>query len=417
MLQKLAIWLQQQGLSETLSENLVFLGEILLLLFIAALVYLVVKRVLHRIIEPVIQRSRTTWDDAFAQRGVLDHLAGLVPAWVVFTFLPAAFQDHPQLQAIVSNFVEAYMILMMTLAIAATIAAAQDIARQFERARRAPTEVITQALRIVAWFVGSILMLASLLDRSPMVFFSGLGAMTAVLMLIFRDSLLGLVAGLQIASNDLVREGDWIEISKYGADGDVIEVGLMTVKVQNWDKTISSVPTYALVSDSFKNWRGMEQSGGRRIKRSVHIDMTSVRFCDEEMLGRFSKIQYIQEYIDHKLKEITQWNVEHGVDEEIPVNGRHLTNLGTFRAYLEAYLRHHPQILSDTMTFIVRQLPPGSKGLPIEIYVFSKDQRWVQYEAIQSDVFDHIIAIIPLFDLRVFQEPTGSDIRQLKTEA
>ncbi len=414
MFRNLQTWLMNRGLSPGLADDLVIVAEILLLVVIAGLVDLVVKRVLRRVIQPLIRRSRTTWDDAFEQRGVLDHLAHLAPAWVIFTFLPATFTDHPTLQTLVSNLVEAYMILMVTMALAATIGAAQDIARQFEKARRAPTEVITQALRIVVWFVGGILILAALLDRSPMVFFSGLGAMTAVLMLIFRDSLLGLVAGLQVASNDLVREGDWIEIPKYGADGDVIEVGLMTVKVQNWDKTISSVPTYALVSDSFKNWRGMEESGGRRIKRAVHLDMTSIRFCDDEMLERFSKIQYIQEYIDRKQREIREWNAEHEVDERIPINGRRLTNVGTFRAYLEAYLRHHPMILSDTMTFLVRQLPPGPQGLPIEIYVFSKDQRWANYEAIQADIFDHILAIIPHFDLRVFQEPTGSDLRQLK---
>ncbi len=414
MFEQLKDWLIQRGLSASLSADLVVIAEILALAVAAGLTNLVVKRILHRVIEPIIRRSRTTWDDAFAQRGVLDHLAHLVPAWVIYTFLPATFVDHPVMQALVSNLVEAYMILMVTMAMAATVAAAQDIARQFERARRAPTEVITQALRIVVWFVGGILILAALVDRSPAVFFSGLGAMTAVLMIIFRDSLLGLVAGLQIASNDLVREGDWIEMPKYGADGDVIEVGLLTVKVQNWDKTISSVPTYALISDSFKNWRGMEQSGGRRIKRSVHIDMTSIRFCDDEMLDRFSKIQYIQEYIDRKLKEVREWNEQHEVDERIPVNGRRLTNIGTFRAYLESYLRHHPMILSETMTFLVRQLPPGPTGLPIEIYVFSKDQRWAYYEAIQADIFDHILAIIPQFDLRVFQEPTGSDLRHLK---
>jgi miniconductance mechanosensitive channel len=414
MLQRLQQWLQGIGLTDWFARNLsTLLVQLVLILLVAWLSDIIVKRILHRIIRPIVKRTRTSWDDAIVQRGVLGKLAHLVPAWLIFTFLPPVLEPFPRLSALAANFVEAYMILVVTLALSALIAAGQDISRGLAIAKHAPTEIISQALRIAVWCIGFILILAALVDRSPLVFFSGLGAMTAVLMLIFKDSLLGLVAGLQIASNDLVREGDWIEIPKYGADGTVTEVGLMTVKVQNWDKTISSVPTYALVSDSFKNWRGMELSGGRRIKRAVSLDMTTVRFCDKEMLARFSKIQYLRDHIERKTKELAAWNKERAVDDDVLVNGRRLTNLGCFRAYLEAYLRNHPQVHPEGLTFLVRHLPPGPTGIPIEVYVFSKDQRWVQYEGIQADIFDHILAVIPQFDLRVFQEPTGSDFQRL----
>ncbi|MGB7453231.1 MAG: mechanosensitive ion channel domain-containing protein, partial [Lysobacterales bacterium] len=241
---------------------------------------------------------------------------------------------------------------------------------------------------------------------------SGIGALTAVLMLIFRDAILGFVAGIQLAANKMISNGDWIEMPKYGADGDVMEVTLTTVKVQNWDKTITTIPTYALISESFKNWRGMQDSGGRRIKRSINIDMNSIRFCNEEMLNRFGKIQYISEYIDTKKHELEAFNKATKVDNASLANGRRMTNVGTFRAYVEAYLQNHPMI-NLQMTFLVRQLQPTEYGLPIEIYVFSKDQVWANYETIQADIFDHILAVIPEFDLRVYQNPTGSDFRGL----
>jgi miniconductance mechanosensitive channel len=220
------------------------------------------------------------------------------------------------------------------------------------------------------------------------------------------------VAGIQLAANKMVSVGDWIEMPKYGADGDVLEVALTTVKVQNWDKTITTIPTYALISESFKNWRGMAESGGRRIKRAVNFDMSSIRFCDEEMLGRFEKIQYIAEYIEQKKKQLEAFNQAAKVDNASLANGRRMTNIGTFRAYVVAYLRHHPMI-NQQMTFLVRHLPPTQYGLPIEIYVFSKDQVWANYEAIQADIFDHILAVVPEFDLRVYQNPTGADFRKL----
>jgi miniconductance mechanosensitive channel len=232
---------------------------------------------------------------------------------------------------------------------------------------------------------------------------------------VFKDSILGLVASFQVSANDMVRIGDWIEMPNYGADGDVIDISLNTVKVQNWDKTISTIPTYALVSDPVKNWRGMAESGGRRIQRAIHIDMHTVKFCTEEMLDRFEKFEHLSDYLAPRRREVADFNREHNVDTSQSVNGRRLTNLGTFRAYVSGYLRHHPKIHRD-LTFLVRQLQPNDKGIPIEIYVFSNDQEWANYEALQADIFDHIIAAVPAFDLAVFQSPTGRDVRALSGE-
>jgi miniconductance mechanosensitive channel len=282
----------------------------------------------------------------------------------------------------------------------------------FRASKEIPIKGFIQITKIAIYFLSAIFVISILLNKTPVYLLSGIGALAAVLMLIFRDSILGFVAGIQLAANRMVSNGDWIEMPKYGADGDVLEVALTTVKVQNWDKTITTIPTYALISESFKNWRGMQESGGRRIKRSVNIDMNSISFCNEEMLERFGKVQYISEYIETKRAELEEFNKAAKVDNASLANGRRMTNVGTFRAYVRAYLRNHPMI-NEQMTFLVRQLQPTQNGLPIEIYVFSKDQVWANYEAIQADIFDHILAVVPEFDLRVYQNPSGSDFRDL----
>ncbi len=239
-----------------------------------------------------------------------------------------------------------------------------------------------------------------------------MGVVASVLMLVFKDAILGFVAGIQLSANHMISRGDWIEMPKYGADGDVIDIALTTVKVQNWDKTITTIPTYALISDSFKNWRGMSESGGRRIKRSVMIDINTIRFCDDEMIERFAKTRYLADYIREKREELSAWNRKHHVDDGVAVNVRHLTNVGTFRAYILHYLRNHPKV-NQEMTLLVRQLAPTANGLPIEIYCFSSDRAWANYEDIQADIFDHILAVAPEFGLRVFQLPSGSDLRSV----
>jgi miniconductance mechanosensitive channel len=304
------------------------------------------------------------------------------------------------------------LIVLVVLALDTLLNAFFLIYNESERAKTVPIKGFLQVAKIVLYLVATILIIATVLGKSPLYLLSGLGALTAVLMLIFRDAILGFVAGIQLTTNKMVAIGDWLEMPSHGADGDVIDIALTTVKVQNWDKTITTIPTYALISQSFRNWRGMSESGGRRIKRAVNIDLTTIKFCDREMLGRFAKIQYIQEYLERKKREIEEHNASLKADASCLVNGRHLTNVGTFRAYVDAYLRHHPMVNQD-MTFLVRQLHPTDTGLPIEIYVFCKDKAWANYEAVQADIFDHIFAVVPEFDLRVFQNPAGTDFRAL----
>ena len=279
--------------------------------------------------------------------------------------------------------------------------------------RDKPVRSYCQVIKILLWIGVGIVSIATLMDKSPTGLLTGLGAMTAIILLVFKDSIMGFVASMQIAGNDMLRIGDWVEMPKYGADGDVIEIGLHTVKIQNWDKTVTTIPTYAFMTDSFKNWRGMTESGGRRIKRSIVLDMSSVRFLQAEDLTRLRQVQFLGDYLDRKSEEVLAWNSERGVKDEDRINGRRLTNLGTFRAYIESYLAHHDHIDKD-MTFLVRQLAPGAEGVPIELYVFSSEQRWVQYEGILGDIFDHLLAVVSEFDLKVYQRPSGTDLVTLR---
>jgi len=413
MVEKLKGWLVDKGLSDPAIAWSVTLVELAALIALAFLLHVLLQRFLLQYAKHIAKRTRTrtrTQWDAIIRHNVGSRIAHLIIALVFQRVAPHVIQETPALLAIILNVVTAYIVLAILLIIDGFLSAAVDMFRvKFPRSKLT-IGPIAQGSKVLVWVIGIVVMIATLADQSPMVFFTGLGTMTAVVMLVFRDSILGFVAGLQISAMDLVRVGDWIEVPQYGADGDVIDIGLTTLKVQNWDKTISSVPTYSLVSDSFKNWRGMSDSGGRRIKRSINIDTTSVRFCDDATIEKFRKIQFLQDYIDAKLKELKEYNQEHGIDDSVLVNGRRMTNVGTFRAYLVAYLKEHPQIHGD-MTFLVRQLQPGPTGLPIEVYVFSKDQVWANYESIQSDIFDHIVAVIPEFDLKIFQSPSGADIR------
>ena len=365
-----------------------------------------------RTINSLIRHTNTQWDDALIERGVLRRLAHLVPGLVIYRLAPLALVGHARLQEIVDTGVQVYLVLTSMLVIDALMSTTVDIYRSTETSREISIKGLIQFLKVILYFLCGVFVVSVLLGKSPFYLLSGLTALTAVLLLIFRDAILGLVAGIQLSVNRMVARGDWIEMPKYEADGDVLDVTLTTVKVQNWDKTITTIPTYSLISESFKNWRGMQDSGGRRIKRSVYIDISTVKFLDEQMIERFGKIQYITDHIERKKQELAEYNELNQVDLSHLANGRRMTNVGTFRAYVEAYLKNHPQI-SQEMTFLIRQLAPTPKGLPIEIYVFCKDKVWANYEAIQGDIFDHILAIIPVFDLQAFQEPAGKDFRGL----
>lgn len=377
-------------------------------LFAAFVADLIAVMVIIRIVRTIVSKTKTKIDDVFVEHKVMQRLAGVVPALVIHSAAPLLFPEGSSYVEVVQRLANVWMILAVGRGLDVFLDALVTLGQRSEGTRDKPIRSYVQVAKILLWLAVGILTVAVLMDKSPWALLTGLGAMTAIILLVFKDSILGFVASIQIATNDLVRVGDWISMDRYGADGDVIDIGLHTVKVQNWDKTVSAIPTKAFMSDTFKNWRGMTESGGRRIKRSLAIDMGSVRFLDDEDLARLSKVEVIRDYLSGRTAEVTSWNEERGVDTSELSNGRRLTNLGTFRAYLDAYLSAHPEI-SDQMTFLVRQLAPGPEGLPIEIYVFSKEQRWVQYEGIIGDIFDHVIASLPTFGLRPFQRPSGAD--------
>jgi len=405
-------WLVQQDYSIAVVELLITLGQIVLVMLFAVLADVVAKRVVVRGLEGFFGRTKTVWDDIIVKRRLLHRLSHLAPALVVYLLALPVLDGYDIWIIVVRRTSLIYMVLVIVLALDSALNAMVDILRSSEVSRDLPVKSVVQVLKLISYGIAAIAVVSLIIGQSPSLLLGSLGAMTAILMLVFKDPILGLVAGIQLSANRMLARGDWIEMPKYGADGDVLEVALTTVKVQNWDKTITTIPTYALITESFKNWRGMSESGGRRIKRSINIDIGSVRFCDQEMLDRFSTIRYIAEYVEKKRQEITSWNSERKVDALDLINGRHLTNVGTFRAYVIAYLRNHPMIHQD-MTFLVRQLEPVEHGLPLEVYVFSRDQEWSNYEAIQADIFDHILAIAPVFDLRIYQSLSGGDLRDV----
>ena len=301
-----------------------------------------------------------------------------------------------------------YAVLVAALALDAAIGAFTEIYHTFPVAKRIPVQSFVQVARLLLYFFAIIMVVSLVIGESPLKLFAGLGAMTAVLMLVFKDPILGFVAGLQLSYNKMVNLGDWVDIPQHKASGDILEIGLTTVKVQNFDHTITTVPTQALINESFKNWRGMQESGGRRIKRAIYIDVNSVSFCDQERLSKYSKIEYIKEYIDRKQHELDAHNIKYSLEDSL-VNGRRITNLGTFRAYVLAYLKNHP-LINQRLTLLVRQLATVDSGVPIEIYAFSADKNWANYEALQADIFDHLFAVAREFDLRLFQRPSGADL-------
>ena len=383
-----------------------------LILVLAWLMNHLAKGFMLRFLRFCIKNSKTQWDDKLVQRNLFHRLSHLAPIIVISFFLPQIWVGHPTAEGLIDAFSQIYTMLVVLLVVQALLDAFHDVYRTFEWSKQVPIYSFIQAIKLIVYMVGGVFIVAKLMGKDPSVIFGSLGALTAVLMLVFKDSILGFAAGIHLTTNKMLSLGDWLEMPKYGADGDVIEIGLTTVKVQNFDKTITTIPTYTLISDAFKNWRGMSESPGRRIKRSILIDLHSIRFCDEALLESLASIQAISGYIREKQKEVQAFNqqlVTGGSDH--PANGRRLTNIGTFRAYLVAFLRQHP-LINQEMTLLVRQLEPTPRGLPLQIYVFSSDKRWVEYEGIVSDLFDHILSVMKEFDLRAYQEPSGLDFRQ-----
>ena len=387
----------------------------LLGLIIAALIAdIVIKRIVVEVVRTIAKRSKVTWDDALIEHNVVGRIVQLVPGFIIFAGV-AFVPDLPEHGAeLIRNVAMAYMVLVSTMALTALLGAANTVYSSLPVAKDRPLKGFVQLLQIVVWIFGGVLIVATLIDRSPLILLSGFGAMTAILLLVFKDTILSLVASVQLTAQDLVRVGDWIEMPQFGADGDVVDVQLHTVKVQNWDKTITTIPTHRLISDSFKNWRGMQSTGARRIKRSVLIDVSSIRFQSREEIDHFKRFALLKDYIAAKEAELAAYNdaLKHEVSEA--VNMRRLTNIGTFRAYAESYLQNHPRIHKG-MTLMVRQLGADAHGLPLEIYCFTNTTVWAEYESIQADIFDHLLAIIPEFGLRIYQQPAGSDLANLCT--
>lgn len=412
MMDVMTQWLLGSGLREDLVPIVATAIAGVAVVFVAFVVDFVARRLILRGVKRVVEKSRMSWDDTFYDRRVFHWIAHLVPAVFVNVMASAAFGAYPAVVDVVETVALLYMAVVAMFVVHNTLDATLDIYGTTKMSRRVALKPFVQVVKGLVVFAVVLSGIALLIGKSPAVLLSGLGAFTAVLLLVFRDPILGLAAGIQLQGNNMVRKGDWITVPKFGADGDVVDVSLTTVSVQNWDKTISSIPTYSLLTDTFKNWRGMEDSGGRRIKRALALDMTSIRFVDDALMERMRKVQILRDFLDKRAEEIAAFNRENDVDDSLPVNGRRMTNVGIFRAYLEHYLKRNPQV-HEEMTFLVRQLAPSAQGLPIEIYVFSKDQAWANYEAIQADIFDHVLAVVPLFDLRVFQEPSGADLRAL----
>ena len=386
---------------------------ILALLAGAVIIDLIVKRMLLRAVRTLASRSSVSWDNALVSHNVFGRLAQVVPALIVF-FGVSLVPELPEVAAkLIRNIAMGYMTLMLTMTVSAMLSAVNTIYESTAAARERSIKGFIQLVQIVVWVLGGILITATLLDRSPLLLLSGFGAMTAILLLVFKDTILSLVASIQLTAQDMVHVGDWIEMPQFGADGDVIDVQLHTVKVQNWDKTITTIPTHRLITDSFKNWRGMSQTGARRIKRAIVIDVSSIRIQTEDEVDHFTRFALLGEYIKDKEQELAEYNAGLNTEVDEQVNRRRLTNVGTFRAYAFNYLKNHPRI-DQNMTLIVRQLAPGPEGLPLEIYCFTNTTEWAVYEDIQSDIFDHLLAIVAEFGLRLFQKPAGSDLVNLK---
>ena len=400
------------GMSPSLADMLDQFIAFAIILIIAFLADAVCRKILLEVVARLVKQTRATWDDIIFDRKVMIHLSRMVAPIIIYVFIPVAFAEtSPSTMAFIQRVCLIYVIIAFLSFVNSLLKAVYTVYSEKEHLRNRPLKGMLQTVQVILWFVGGIIVVSILINKSPVSLLAGLGASAAILMLVFKDSIMGFVSGVQLSANDMLKVGDWIAMPKYGADGTVIEVSLNTVKVRNWDNTITTIPPYLLVSDSFQNWRGMQESGGRRVKRSINIDMTSVRFCTPEMLAKYRKIRLLKDYVEQTEQVITDYNREHDIDNSILVNGRRQTNLGVFRAYLTAYLKSRPDI-NQTLTCMVRQLQPTDHGIPMELYFFSAIKDWVPYEGVQADVFDHVLAIIPEFDLQVFQSPSGRDFQR-----
>jgi len=393
-------------------ESAIYLRLTILLIclcLVAGITFWITKKIIVNYIYRMIRRSPITWDDVLADHQVFNNVAHIVPAFFVRALTPNIFQDFESLSPFVIKLTDIYILIVGTSIVISFLRVMEYGLSKSQAFKDKPLTSYAQLVRLILYIASGILVLSVLLGKSPIYFLSAFGAMTAILLLIFKDTILGLVASVQISSNDMVRIGDWVEMPKFNADGDVIAMNLNTVKVQNWDKTITTIPTYYFITDSFKNWRGMQESGGRRIKRAVYVNSQTINFVDPETRERYKKYALITDYVSERQEQIEAYNTINNIDTSELINGRRMTNLGVFRKYLELYLHSHPKIRKD-LTILVRQLTIEDRGIPIEIYCFTQTTAWLEYEDIQADIFDHVLAGASYFGLEIFQQPSGADI-------
>lgn len=401
-------YLIELGATDTLAKNLNMLALALVLILIIFFIDFVVRKLLRRALTIYARRSTTKFDDLLIVNKTPRYLAHIVPLIIVIEFLPLVFTDFPNLEAFFERALKVFAIVLALWLMRSLLHTLKDYFKTKPNLKDKPIDSYIQVFMIFSWIIGVFSAIA-LLTRIPFLnFITGLGAASAIILLIFKDTILGFVASIQVSVNDMVRIGDWITFEKYGADGDVIEINLATVKVQNFDKTITTIPTYALISDSFKNWRGMRNSGGRRIKRALFLKQSSIKYLTEDQVNALKNIQLIAPYLDTRQHDITHYNTNHNIDKSLLINGRNLTNIGVFRKYIDSYLKNHSALNKDMM-IMARQLAPTPQGIPMEIYAFSRDKRWENYEYIMADIFDHLIAALPYFDLEVFELPSGTN--------
>ena len=381
------------------------IGSIILLV-VCLLSNFVTRKFIIRGIQNFIKKSKNDWDDILLENEVFNSLSTLVPLIFIHYLSVPILSDFPSMVPFVHITVKVSLVLVIASVLVKALKALEEVSTRIPSFKDKPIMSYVQIANMMIYVVAAILVFATILDKDPLALLGALGALTAVLMLIFKDTILGLVASIQISSHDMVRVGDWVSMPQYGTDGDVLEITLNTVKIQNWDKTISTIPTYAFISGSFKNWRGMTDSRGRRIKRSLSIDMTSIKFCTDEEIADYKNVEMLQGYIESIQSEIATHNETNSHDKSSLLNGRNLTNIGLFREYAHQYLMSNENLRSD-LTLMVRQLEPTENGLPIEVYCFSSNINWVDYESIQADIFDHLLSSVSNFDLEIFQNPTG----------
>lgn len=405
-------WIIGKGIAENWALIIRESSAIVFILLVSVIGFFLTRFFLIRAVHILALRSKTKWDDILIEKKVFRRLAYIAPALIINYLTPYFLGNYELLTNLVETFTAIYMTIVVLRVFLSVADAFHSIYETYEISKQKPIKGYVQVAKIIGYILAVMVIITILLGKNSFGWMAGFAVFSSVLMLVFKDPILGFVGGIQLSANNMVKVGDWISMPKYGADGNVTDISLTTVKVQNWDKTITTIPTYTLVTDYFQNWRGMEESGGRRIKRSINIDMNSVKFCTPEMLERFKKFQHVADYVNQTEKDITAHNEEFNIDNDVLVNGRRQTNIGVFRAYLKGYLKRNTNV-NTGMTFLVRQLQPTENGLPMEVYVFSKIQSWAEYEDIQADIFDHILAVIPEFDLNVFQNPSGSDFRSI----